>query len=521
MFRVLIVEDEIWIAALIRSILTDGLPDVQIAGEAKNGQEALDMITELHPDIVLTDINLPIMSGLDVIQKAREDGYEGKIVVISGYNDFNYAQQALRCGVTDYLLKPVDDEELCQVVSRIMGGLRADSEAAQRTAWNDDVLKGQFLDCLMMKDFLPMTVCDQIYSLHFTPGIFCCAAVRLHSAAKAASQPLPQAKLIERSVFEKLSSLCSEAVSIIKGNYLVFLFGCPHENAMQMQSAFDACFHSLLYEQKESDIQITISLSKLYDDFPALQSACRQAVCAVFSQPKLRDRILYLADADAVLLRGPEPQKIDTASLKALLLSQQYDAISEWLCCRLTDYARQRQILDDEFFLLLPFAWALMDTYLQTVSAQFPKAAIRCESFLPQLKNCMTVKRTQRYFAETAETVCGLLSAQQDDGDHTISRIKAYVAARLSEPISLNEAADLVHLTPSYLSEYFKNKTQMNFKDYVLEQRMERAKYLLRKGIGVQEAAAQCGYSDVKYFCKVFKKISGITPSEYRRIYGR
>lgn len=272
---------------------------------------------------------------------------------------------------------------------------------------------------------------------------------------------------------------------------------------------------------KESDIQITISLSKLYDDFPALQSACRQAVCTVFSQPKLRDRILYLADADAVLLHGPEPQKIDTASLKALLLSQQYDAISEWLCCRLTDYARQRQILDDEFFLLLPFAWALMDTYLQTVSAQFPKAAIRCESFLPQLKNCMTVKRTQRYFAETAETVCGLLSAQQDDGDHTISRIKAYVAARLSEPISLNEAADLVHLTPSYLSEYFKNKTQMNFKDYVLEQRMEWAKYLLRKGIGVQEAAAQCGYSDVKYFCKVFKKISGITPSEYRRIYGR
>lgn len=217
MFRVLIVEDEIWIAALIRSILTDGLPDVQIAGEAKNGQEALDMITELHPDIVLTDINLPIMSGLDVIQKAREDGYEGKIVVISGYNDFNYAQQALRCGVTDYLLKPVDDEELCQVVSRIMGGLRTDSEAAQRTAWNDDVLKGQFLDCLMMKDFLPMTVCDQIYSLHFTPGIFCCAAVRLHSAAKAASQPLPQAKLIEHSVLEKLSSLCGEAVSIIKG----------------------------------------------------------------------------------------------------------------------------------------------------------------------------------------------------------------------------------------------------------------------------------------------------------------
>ena len=90
-----------------------------MVGEAVNGRIALQMIADLAPDIVLTDINLPILSGLQVIQQAREAGFAGKFVVISGYNEFSYVQQALRFGVDDYLLKPIDDGELCRLVTNL------------------------------------------------------------------------------------------------------------------------------------------------------------------------------------------------------------------------------------------------------------------------------------------------------------------------------------------------------------------------------------------------------------------
>lgn len=93
MYKILIVEDEPWISTLLRSILEEGVSTAEVIGEAINGRQALTMIAELQPDIVLTDINLPILSGLQVIAQARESGFSGKFVVISGYNEFSYVQQ--------------------------------------------------------------------------------------------------------------------------------------------------------------------------------------------------------------------------------------------------------------------------------------------------------------------------------------------------------------------------------------------------------------------------------------------
>lgn len=119
MYKILIVEDEPWISTLLRSILEEGVSTAEVIGEAINGRQALTMIAELQPDIVLTDINLPILSGLQVIAQARESGFSGKFVVISGYNEFSYVQQALCFGVEDYLLKPIDDEEVCRLVASL------------------------------------------------------------------------------------------------------------------------------------------------------------------------------------------------------------------------------------------------------------------------------------------------------------------------------------------------------------------------------------------------------------------
>ena len=126
----------------------------------------------------------------------------------------------------------------------------------------------------------------------------------------------------------------------------------------------------------------------------------------------------------------------------------------------------------------------------------------------------------QSYLTELVQRVKVEVEKQRSVTDHTIDRITDYISAHLSGALSLEEVARAAYLTPGYLSEYFKSKMDTNFKDYVLRLRMERAKYLLGKNVRVQEIAAQCGYSDVKYFCKIFKKYYGVAPMDYRRMFG-
>lgn len=170
--------------------------------------------------------------------------------------------------------------------------------------------------------------------------------------------------------------------------------------------------------------------------------------------------------------------------------------------------------------MLLPFATEILHAFFETVSRLFPQVPIQKENYLNQVENCITVQDLQIYLSELVQIVKGDIQKQRSAADHTIDRITEYISAHLSDAVSLKDVAKAAYLTPGYLSEYFKLKMDTNFKDYVLRQRMERAKYLLGKNVRIQDISAQCGYSDVKYFCKIFKKYYGVAPTEYRRIFG-
>ena len=116
---VLIVDDEEEIRRGLRRVIQKEQPGLRFLDSVANGEEGLKMIREYLPDIVITDINMPEMSGLEMIAKAREEGYSGNFVVLSGYDDFKYAQKAIRYGVDDYLIKPVVIDDLREIVERL------------------------------------------------------------------------------------------------------------------------------------------------------------------------------------------------------------------------------------------------------------------------------------------------------------------------------------------------------------------------------------------------------------------
>ena len=134
MYRVLVVDDEAIIREGIKCLFDWEKIGYVIAGEAANGEQALQKILTLEPDVVLMDIRMPGLTGLEVIHRVREAGFGGKIIILSGYTDFKYAQEAIRYGVQYYLTKPIDEDELFKILDSIRKQLdsdRANADAAE------------------------------------------------------------------------------------------------------------------------------------------------------------------------------------------------------------------------------------------------------------------------------------------------------------------------------------------------------------------------------------------------------
>ena len=132
MVRILIADDEMRVCKLIRYLVDWNSLGIEIIGEASNGKDALDFILQKKPDVVMLDIRIPKLSGLEVAEQARKQGYQGKIIILSGYSDFKYAQEAIRYGVEYYLTKPIDEKELEDILVHVKGDL--DTEAATENA---------------------------------------------------------------------------------------------------------------------------------------------------------------------------------------------------------------------------------------------------------------------------------------------------------------------------------------------------------------------------------------------------
>ena len=130
MHTVLIVDDELIIRQGLKCIIEWDKLGFKIIGEASNGKDALDFILQKNPDVVMMDIRIPKLSGLEVVEQVRQKGYLGKIITLSGFSDFKYAQQAIRFGVEYYLTKPIDEDELTETILKIGEGL--DKEAQQQ-----------------------------------------------------------------------------------------------------------------------------------------------------------------------------------------------------------------------------------------------------------------------------------------------------------------------------------------------------------------------------------------------------
>lgn len=528
MLTALIVEDERHIFRLISKLVDWSALNISLIGHCENGRLALEFISSRHPDIIITDIRMPGMTGLELIRRVREQGTLCDFIVISGFRDFEYARTAMSYGVEEYLLKPVNAEELTAALTRISARVKdrvLPHNARQSLFQTRRLLRNSFMDRLTTPsieiDLSPAALREQ-YHLLFRDGFFQAMIVSLANVPESFAGHLLPA--IVEDLRALLDAPCFEIVPFIRSSSeIMFLMNYEAELDIlplleQAPTVIQACLDSNGSWTTPFVVGIGLRESRAQLMRRTFVTARRAACCGILYE----GRTLYLLEQMRFSSLRPETVLIPEYRTRLRSAAENLNT-QDFMGAIAQGFAKLPPDCDPEAFVEL--CHCVIDTVLDVFPREDADSGLSAVEVFrtilnpAELRSLPEAQRTLTNWAE--QSIAKSLHERRQSGSHPIREAKAYISAHYMEPLSLDLIAAHVHLNPSYFSICFKRETGQNFSNYLADFRVEAAKRMLRDGS--KSVAAVCeavGYTDSKYFSKIFTRIVGVTPSKYKSLHG-
>jgi two-component system response regulator YesN len=512
-YKVFLVEDEITTREGIRDNVDWRAASFELCGEAPDGEIALPQIEAIQPDVLITDIRMPFMDGLQLCKIVREHMAWMKIIIISGYNDFQYAQTAIQLGVTEYLLKPVSVQDLQSVLNKVAYAL--DQEKSERAYLkrlrsqvedNLALLRDKFLLRLVTGGESSLSAIEQSQQLglNILAPFYQVALLQVRTVNSGQVLDYAACQQVEKIVSELLGT--NMEVLLTKKDMEEFVLILKGENQEQIEeeSAF---------------------LAGLVRDEVEKRTPYRLAVGIGSPQQRMSDLHCSFAEA-LVQLQDPretqivnELKKLDYAALRSYLEHGQIEEFEPFFDLSI------RPLAEAALHSNLLKHYILVDISLTT--AQFVSdLGGETAQILPDLgekdADLSAIQRLEQMKARILRIFQAALTFRdsQEGYDRTaiIHRAQKYIANHYADSnLSLNEVAAQVNFSPNHFSAVFSDQTGETFRDYLTRTRIDQARKLLRATrLKCSEVAFQCGYNDPHYFSMMFRKNCGMTPQQFR-----
>lgn len=541
MHKVLIVDDEEWTRISIKKLIDWQKLGMEVVGEARNGQAALELIRREPPDILITDIRMPVMDGLVLMERVRAE-YPGIVaVLLSGYSEFEYAKKAIAYGVFDYVLKPIDEEQLESTLRR----------AAERLNEEDSRRNELVQMNIRLNESGPLTKEKALTQLVTDAGMG--EEQRRATWRRAVGGPLPEdddthlaALVFESANFQEIATdkygadegltsfvlmnVLDEALQPLGEGALFRKFGRQNEFVWLKRVTREEgeAEYTGFYRELEQVLEKLKRLTgfKLYvgvgGEFARLSEAVLsygQASEAVRNAGIVhRGMIVHTDEVSGRDEYYVYPDNKEKALLYYLENGYGREAsaminelIHEW---QANDRIRPDSIRDtlDELKvgirkLLKKYGVAAEEVFGVSGLTDSDGAEYR------------SLEEMRRWLHRTIDGVTASLSTLRKVGARrAVQDIASYLRQHYAEEISLHALSERFHLNPAYLSRLFKSETGQTFNDFLSEVRMEAAAGLLRlEQLKVGDIGPIVGYDNGNYFMRKFKERFGCTPSEYRR----
>lgn len=537
MLSIIIADDEVGIIDLCKMLIE--YPNARIIGEAHNGQELFTMIGELHPNTVITDICMPGLTGLELIEKSKQTYPDVSFIVMSGYTEFEYARTSLRYGVWDYLLKPLRKAELNRSLEKLDKSLteRRAQTALDLTLQNDlqeslSALREKYIrEVWTSGKAFPVPKIGDTEILNFADRVMQCLLLHVDSRLSVDSIDMAQISRQASATCDKIHRLaensCEDIQMLSDGPQGVFVLLYASGTAPMRQREFLRSVESgIRYGNIQNNFvhvmaAVSQSLPASSGTLPELFRQAREAVkwrlekkqssviCYDWETEKTLDALPLFEGTQEARRIAEAVEKLDTDAVKTAILT----AWSEReISCRLIPGARYR--------LLEAILSCLSDAFQNLPSWDTPQDPATGGIYAILSGENAGENIPDRLAQYASGTLCAYQERLQNRENSMITKVKQYVSQHYAENIPLSQAAKLVCLSPTYFSKLFKSETGQGFMEYLQHARIEKAKKMLKETrIRISDIAQAVGYRDLKFFNKIFRKETSVTPSEYRKFY--
>ena len=527
-YRVLLADDEAEIRQGISRKIDWAAQGFVLAGEAENGAEALELAEQIRPDVVLTDIKMPFMDGLELCRRLRRELPAAKLVVFSGFDDFEYARQAVSMGVSEYIMKPVNAREL----EEVLAGLRTQLEAQRQQRRDMEALRRRYEESLpVLRELFFARLLDgrippdQLseraarYELELPAGPWAAAMVRMDLPAAGESAERDELLLLSvRSFVEEHFELPGCWLRALLYNDAVALLA-GLENADQLYPLMAELERLCALAPSCLGLGLTVGLGQLCAAAGQVRRSMEGAIAALDYRLLMGGgRVLYIGDlepdASLRLSLDDEDQRALATAVK-LGTEEQLDATLHGLLDRVRASRlppAQCQLYVLEIVTCLVRLARSGGVEVEDVFGPDFAGAVPAAQFA-------SLDRLGEWLTERCRRLRELLGRRRtDSAGRTVDEAKAYIAAHFADSgLGVEAVCEHLHLSPTYFSTLFKRETGQSFTACVTEQRMNEAARLLRDTEEKTYLIAQrTGYADPNYFSYVFKRHFGVTPSKYR-----
>ncbi|MGG4045930.1 response regulator [Paenibacillus favisporus] len=518
-YTAILVDDEPIILRSLKAAIPWEELGIEVAGEAKNGEGALDLVREHAPDIIISDIRMPGMDGITLMKEVLTENPGRIFIVISGYGEFEYAREALRQGAFDYLLKPIDHDELTEMLKRAAARLDA-RRADDRLLHSVQVLsvmarERMYAEWIEGND-RPRGPLAWLESHELDEDYFM-AVVQLdhyHQLSERWSMAEKRLWLFAvRNILEEWSQQygCLAVFPFHSGEWIVLF-----PDALQPRKI--TLGHDLIDRIRTySKLKCSVGLSRTTQGIHQLSRAYDGAARALYQRFYSEQEGVF-ADTEHEDMAGhPDlkyPKHLESQLLDAIRtldtgrLNACWDELKGYLEEQAYPKEGTERLLIELTIVLCrqleqgnpPMDWRL-DGLIHELHDQGS-----LHDAIALLKEAFAVQMTDH-----------LKSQHREDGPTVVEKAKQYISNHYHQDLSIEEVAEVADLSISHFCTLFKQVSGYTFLEYLTECRMDKAKYMLsHTSVKVYQIAPLVGYQDPKYFTQVFKKATGQTPTEYR-----
>lgn len=500
MYRVLVVDDEKLERDGIRFLLSMEEGEWEIY-EAANGKLALNELRKHPVDLMLTDIKMPHMDGLELSKKAREEYPDLEIIIFSGYGDFAFAQEAIRYGVTDYVLKPVDPDRFHDTIQKIQKEIASRKNKEQQSIKEKSFLQQYFLlGYIYSGDQERLKEAEGIVDFSVWEQWHCAILIESdESFFDSASDevPLEIQEELRRSFFY-LNLNGRQSLLLFKDVYCDYTLVAKN-------------VYSIL--KRLHPVRFHLAVSRRFDGYrelPGIMEQLEQQMEEKFYHP---EKHVFSNEDDVLKLSVGEVQ--DSQIMQMIsedITRKDTDQLRKHFACLKEKYHDNTQY--SAMYIKFVFSNVIQELFQEN---QF-SGERRLEHEIERLYNCRNIMEILEVTEDNIKEYEAFLDRSMSSSRNEVAAVKNYIYQHYEEDLNLEMLAEKVYLSSGYLSFIFKKETGMNLNRYIRVFRMEKAKELLcSTNMKVAQVSERVGFANVSYFCRSFREYYGSSPESYRK----